>query len=272
MKIKLPVLPGEECWIVSILNGVHHCKLLESYTVDLYNEGFDRLYTRLGPIAPEHCFASKEDADTVWMRFCILNKTMGDSVAFSNAVAEHRKFSKELEIPDPMPKGTVISWDYKGKTYTMSIDHGIYYNEDGLAKFVYRDKIMLVMEETVAETDIIPVDVKLPVAPGDEVYVSPQESPVIVSDLVSTSSEGNLAIGFEQDGVYYITDRFYKDKDLTERYSYRLQVLTNAGDVRRAKYVYATPKHPAYFMIDLIDENGNYQNIIKHQFSKGGLS
>lgn len=148
------------------------------------------------------------------------------------------------------------------------MDHGIYYNEDGLARFVYRDKSMQIMEETVAETDVIPVDAKLPVAPGDEVYVSPQESPVIVSDLVSTSSEGNLVIGFEQDGVHYITDRFYKDKDLTERYSYRLQVLTDAGDVKRAKYVYATPKHPAYFVIDLIDENGDCQNIIKHQFSK----
>ena len=80
MKIKLPVLPGEECWIVSILNGVHHCRLLDSYTVDLYSEGFDRLYTSLGPIAPEHCFASKDDADAVWMKFCILNKTMDDNV------------------------------------------------------------------------------------------------------------------------------------------------------------------------------------------------
>ena len=91
---------------------------------------------------------------------------------------------------------------------------------------------------------------------------------MIVSDLVRTSSEGNLVIGFEQDGVYHITDKFYKDKDLTERYSYRLQVLTDAGDVKKAKYVYATPKHPAYFVIYLIDENGDYQNIIKHQFSK----
>ena len=154
----------------------------------------------------------------------------------------------------------------------MSIDHGIYYNEDGLAKFVYRDKSMRVMEETVAETDIIPVDAKLPVAPGDKVYVSSQDDTVTVSDIVSTSSEGNLVIGFEQDGVYYVTDRFYKDKDLTERYSYKLQVLTDAGDVKRAKYVYATPKHPPYFVIDLIDENGDYQNIIKHQFSKAGLS
>ena len=45
-------------------------------------------------------------------------------------------------------------------------------------------------------------------------------------------------------------------------------MLTDAGDVKRAKYVYATHKHPAYFVIDLIDENGDYQNIIKHQFSK----
>ena len=272
MKIKLPVLPGEECWIVSILNGVHHCRLLENYTVDLYSEGFDRLYTSLGPIAPEHCFASKDDADAVWLKFCILNKTMDDSVAFSAAAAEHLKFSKELEIPDPMPKGTVISWDCKGETYTMSIDHGIYYNEDGLARFVYRDKNMQVMEEAALDVDIIPVDTKLPVAPGDKVYVSSQEDQVVVSDLVSTSSEGNLAIRYEQDGEYYVTDRIYKDKDLTERYSYKLQILTDTGDVIRARYVYATPKHPAYFVIDLIDENGDHQNVTKHQFSKGGLS
>ena len=242
MKIKLPVLPGEECWIVSILNGVHHCRLLESYTVDLYAEGFDRLYTSLGPIAQEHCFASKDDADAVWMKFCILNKTMDASDAFSAAAAKHLRFSKELEVPDPMPKGTVINWDYKGETYTMSIDHGIYYNEDGLARFIYRDSSMRVMEESVLDVDVIPV------APGDKVYVSSQEDQVIASDLVSTSSEGNQE-----------TDRIYKDK------------RCKAGDVRRVKYVYATPKHPPYFVIDLIDKNGDYQNVIKHQFSKGGL-
>ena len=94
-----------------------------------------------------------------------------------------------------MPKGTVISWDCKGETYTMSIDHGIYYNEDGLVRFVYRDKSMQIMEETAMDVDIIPVDTKLPVSPGDKVYVSSQEDQVCLlytsynmhSDIIGTN-------------------------------------------------------------------------------------